>query len=87
MNPFKRQSRRLGENESFVNLLRAAQEDRSFRTTLCGILSQPSFHRQSLLNTMAAGMCADGVDADVVSAVSALTDDAVAERALEMLKG
>jgi hypothetical protein len=84
-NPFKRKSRSVGENESFVHLLRAAQDDRDFRATLCGVLKQPSFHRKSMLNTMASSMSGDGVRGDVVRAVSALTDDAVAKRALKML--
>ncbi|MBT5421369.1 MAG: hypothetical protein HOK80_10805 [Candidatus Cloacimonetes bacterium] len=83
---FKRKLRSVGDNECFVRLLRAAQEDRTFRAMLCGILRQPSFHRKSLLNTMAADMSADGEEEDMIRAVTALTDDAVAERALEMLK-
>lgn len=86
MNPFKRKPKTVGENEDFVHLLRAAQDDRSFHATLCGILRQPSFHRQSMLNAMANGMAQDGVRKDMIRAVTALTDDAVAERALAMLK-
>jgi len=85
-NPFKRKPRSVGENESFVHLLRAAQDDKDFRATLCGILKQPSFHRRSLLNTMTGGMAADGVREDVIRALTALTDDAVAKQALDMLK-
>ena len=86
MNIFKRKPKSVGENESFVHLLRAAQDDPDFEKTLSGILRQPSFHRQSMLNTMARSMTADGVREDMIRAVTALTDDAVAERALEMLK-
>jgi hypothetical protein len=86
MNPFKRAPRTIGGNESFVQLLRAAQDDRDFQATLCGILRQPSFHRKSMLNTMARSMSADGVREDMIRAVTSLTEDDVAERALQMLK-
>ncbi len=85
-NPFKKKPQSVADNESFVRLLRVAQDDDDFRKTLCGILRQPGFHRRSLLNTMTAGMAVDGVKANVIQAVSALTDDAVAERALELLE-
>jgi len=86
MNIFKRKPKSVGGNESFVHLLRAAQDDPDFGATLCSILRQPSFHRQSMLNTMAGSMTADGVREDMIRAVTALTDDAVAEQALEILK-
>jgi|AntAceMinimDraft_14_1070370.scaffolds.fasta_scaffold232399_2 hypothetical protein len=86
MNIFKRKPKSAGENESFVSLLRAAQDDDDLRATLCGILRQPTFHRQSMLNTMAGSMSADGVKEEMIRAVTALTDDAVAEEALQLLK-
>jgi len=86
MKLFKRKPKAVGENEFFVHLLRAAQDDRSFHATLGGILRQPSFHRKSMLNAMAIHMTADGVRDDIIRAVTALTDDAVAEQALEILK-
>ncbi len=55
-NPFKRKPRTIGKNEAFVLLLHAAQDDSEFRTMLCGILRQPSFHRESLLNTLTMTM-------------------------------
>ena len=85
MNILKWKPRTVGDNECFVRLIRAAQDDRNFRATLCGILRQPSFHRKSLLNTMTATMSADGEEEDMIRAVSDLTNDAVAERVSEML--
>ncbi len=86
MNFFKRKPKSVGGNECFVALLRAAQDDPDFGGTLCTILRQPSFQRKSLLNTMASSMTADGVREEMIGAVTALSDDAVAKRALEMLK-
>ncbi len=85
MNIFKRKPRSVGDNESFVHLLRAAQDNPDFGATLRGILRQPSFHRKSMLNTIARSMSADGVKEDIIRAVTALTEDAVAEEALELL--
>jgi len=85
-NPPKRKPQSVGDNEAFVDLLCAAQDDREFRATVCGVLRQPGFHRNSMLNTMIANMSADGVKEGVIRAVSALTDDAVAARALELLE-
>ncbi len=70
-----------------MHLVRAAQDDRAFQATLCAMLRQPSFHRKSMLNTMVTSMCAAGEREDVIRAVSALTDDAVAERTLKILEG
>jgi hypothetical protein len=86
MNIFKRKPRSVGENESFAHLLRAAQDDPVFKGTLCGLLKQSSFHRQSMLNTMTAGMATAGVSEDIIRAVSSLADDEVAARVLVMLK-
>jgi hypothetical protein len=84
---FKKKPDSVGANDTFVRLIQSAQEDAKFSATLCGILQQPSFHRKSLLNTMASGMKLDGVDNDMVNAVSALADDEVAKAALELLAG
>jgi hypothetical protein len=86
MNIFKHKPKSVGENESFAHLLRAAQDDPAFKATLFGLLQQSSFHRQSLLNTMATGMATGGVRKDVTRAVLALADDEVAARVLVMLK-
>ena len=75
------------DSDAFVTLMRVAQEDADVRKTLAGILGQPSFHRQSLLNGLVTEMKLKGAPADFISAVSALLDDAVADRAREMIRG
>ena len=84
-NLFRQISRSVGENEAFVHLMRAAQDDQAFQATLCAMLRQPSFHRNSILNTMVTRMCVAGEREDIIRAVSALTDDDVADRVLKML--
>ena len=87
MNQHKSEIQSIGDNDTFVHLIRAAQEDPTFAATLCGILRQPSFHRTSFLNTMVAGMKADGVNDEFIQAITALTDDDIAKTALELLNG
>jgi hypothetical protein len=65
--------------------MRVAQEDADVRRTLMAILGQSPFHRKSLLNTLIEEMELKGAPADFVSAVRALRDDAVAEKATAML--
>lgn len=81
----RKRRKTVGENESFVDVLRLAQEDPSFRSTLCAILRQPSFHRKSVLNTMARDMALAGENRNIVQAVFSLADDAVSLRVLELL--
>ena len=75
----------VGDNETFVTLIRVAREDSEVRKTLAGILSQPPFHRKSLLNTLLEEMKLRGAPPDFISAINALLDDAVAIRAKEMI--
>lgn len=77
----------VGDSDAFVTLMRVAQEDAAVRKTLSGILGQPPFHRKSLLNTLVAEMKLKGAPADFVAAISALLDDAVADKAREMIRG
>ena len=51
-----RREKSVGGNEMFVTLLRVACEDARIKTQLTAILSQPSFHRVSMLNTFIRDM-------------------------------
>jgi len=86
MRLFKKRCRSLADNETFVTLLRVAQEDSKIRNQLVAILRQPPFHRQSLLNTFLAEMTLQSAPKDFVQAIAALFDDEVAAKALDMLK-
>jgi hypothetical protein len=82
----KNKARTVGENESFVNLLRAAQEDSLFREELIAVLRRPEPQRVKLLDKMIRRMNEDGVDESIIQAVSSLEDTAVAARVIELLK-
>lgn len=85
--PSRKETRSVGENKTFVNLIRVAQEDPKIRAKLLKILSLDKFHRESLLNTSLEEMRLKGAPKEFVSAISTLLDDAVAQRALEILGG
>ncbi len=77
----------VGDNETFVILIRVAQQDRKIRDQLIGILQQPAFHRKSLLNSFIDALTIKGAPPDFISAIACLRDDEVAEKALEIIKG
>ncbi|TAN41806.1 MAG: hypothetical protein EPN22_14165 [Nitrospirae bacterium] len=86
MNWFKRHDDIEGVNDTFVTLIRVAQEDDGVRKTLMTILSLPPFHRKSMLNTMINEMKMKSSPADFVAAIACLLDDEIAERAIGVLK-
>ena len=85
--PSRNDTKSVGENKAFVNLIRLAQEDPKIRAKLLKILSLDKFHRESLLNTSLEEMRLKGAPKEFVSGISTLLDDAVAQRALEILGG
>jgi hypothetical protein len=70
----------VGENEMFVTLVRAAQEDKRFGRQIAGLVSLPSFQRRSLLGSMVEQMTLRGADAGLIAACAALRSDHVAEK-------
>ena len=83
---FRKRQRSVADNDTFVTLLRVAQEDTEIRSQLVAILQQPPFHRQSLLNTFVSDMTLQSAPKDFVQAIAALLDEEVAAKALELLK-
>lgn len=81
-----RREKTVGDNDIFVTLIRLAQENPDVRKTLSGILAQPPFHRKSLLNTLIAEIKLKGAPPLFVSAISALLDDDVAQKAKEVIQ-
>ena len=77
----------VGDNPAFVTLMAVVREDPELSRSLSMVLSLPSFQRQSLLNSMIQEMTMRSEQADLIAAVSALLDDAVAAKAAEMIKG
>lgn len=83
MNPREEKERSISENETFVRLIQAAQDDPEFREKLIAILSLDSFNRRSVLNAFIDNMRRDSVPEDMIAAMSGLLDDDVAELALK----
>lgn len=75
----------ISEDETFVTLIRVAQEDVEVRKQLLSILSLDSFNRKSALNSFINEMRLRKAPKDFVAAIANLLDDAVAEKALEVI--
>jgi hypothetical protein len=77
--------KRVVDNETFIDIMRVAQEDNDIRKKLTFILKLDSFNRQSLLNTWLNDLKLQGAPKKLREALSAFLDDAVAEKALEVI--
>ena len=75
----------VGDNQTFLTLLAAAEEDPELSHSLLVVLKLPSFQRQSLLNSIIQEMRLRSEEADLIAAVASLRDDDVAARAAELL--
>ena len=75
----------VGDIERFVDILRVACEDRQINDTLEKLLSLPDRQRRGVLATLLEGMRERGAPADFMSALACLQDDAVAEKAYEVI--
>ena len=80
---FWNKQKSVGDNDAFVTLIRTAQEDPEIHATLVAILRQTPFHRKSLLNTLLQDMKAQSAPKHLISAMTELLDDAVAEKVAE----
>lgn len=82
---FRKRKRFAGQNDSFVTLIRVAQEDAKIRKQLFTILTQNKFNRKSILNSYLEDMRIKQAPQELISAVACLLDDDVAEKALQIL--
>jgi hypothetical protein len=82
----KKKARTVGDDETFVSLMRVAQEDPDIRRVIVGILAQSPFNRQSMLNTLIAEMKLKSAPVDFIRAIASLLDDDVAIKAARLLK-
>lgn len=71
----------ITDNETFVTLLRVAQEDAKVGNILRAILNQPSFQRRSMLNALLHDMRIEAADPAFIAAIEYLLNDDVAEKA------
>jgi hypothetical protein len=75
----------VGDIESFVALIRAACEDNSVRSKLVPILAMAKGQRRSFLNGLLNDLVIERAPAELIEALACLTDDAVADRAYEVI--
>ena len=77
--------RSVGEVEGFIALLRAACSDRSVNASLEKALSLPNENRRALLHTWITDILTGGGPSGLAQALACLLDDAVAEKAYEVI--
>jgi hypothetical protein len=79
--------RSVGDIDGFVRLIQVACEDEVVGARLESILSMPADKRRSFLHGLINDMSMGQVPAPLLEALACLTDDAVAERAFEVVSG
>jgi hypothetical protein len=72
-------------DESFVRLVRVAQDDPNVRQALMALLVIDTFQRQSALGSLVETMRLQGAPVDFVEALDSLRDDDVAKKLHEYL--
>lgn len=77
--------RSVAEIEGFVDLLKAACEDQQINTTLERLLAMPDAQRQGVVHAWVTDLLIAEAPRDFVQAVACLIDDAVAEKAYEVI--
>jgi len=77
--------RTVGEIEGFINLLRAACEDQKMNTSLQKLLSMPDEERRAFVQSWVSDLLIKEAPKDFTEAIACLLDDAVAEKAYEVI--
>jgi hypothetical protein len=72
-------------DESFVRMVRVAQDDPNVRQALMTLLMLDAFQRQSTLGSLVETMRLQGAPVDFVEALDCLRDDDVAKKLHEYL--
>jgi hypothetical protein len=77
--------RTVAEVDGFVSLLMAACNDPKINATLERLLSMPDEKRRGLVHTWITDLLIEEAPRDLVQAVACLSDDAIAEKAYEVI--
>lgn len=77
--------RSVAEIEGFVGLLAAACSDPEINATLEKLLAMPDERRRGLVHTWVSDLLIEQAPKDLIEAVACLMDDAVAEKAYEVI--
>ena len=81
----RKKEQQVTDNETFVRLIQAAQDDPEFSNQITAILKLDSFNRKSILSTFINNMRMNGVPQDMIDALASLCDDDVAQTALKII--
>ena len=77
--------RSVAEVEGFVDLLVAACNDPEINATLERLLAMPDKKRRGLVHAWVTDLLIEEAPPDFIQAVACLSDDAVAEKAYEVI--
>jgi hypothetical protein len=77
--------RTVGEVDGFITLLRAACDDRTVSDALEKLLSLPDDRRRALVHTWVSDLLVKNAPKDFIEAIAWLLDDAIAEKAYEVI--
>lgn len=77
--------RTVGEIDGFIDLLRAACEEQEMNAALAGLLSLPDEERRALVHRWVSDLLVNEAPTDFTQAIACLLDDAVAEKAYEVI--
>jgi len=77
--------RTVADVEGFVSLLLAACNDSRINTTLERLLAMPDEKRRGLVHAWVTDLIIEEAPRDLLQAVACLMDDAVAEKAYEII--
>ena len=77
--------RSVSEVDGFIHMLRAACEDKYMNDTLEMLLSQPDEKRKEIVFKLVEDLQFKGAPSSLIEAISCLIDDAIAERAYEVI--
>src|SRR5262249_1164476 len=79
--------RSVGDIDSFVRLLMGACEDDAVAARLESILTMPDAQRRAFLHKLLNDLMVADAPTELLEALACLTDDAVAEKAYEVVAG
>jgi len=77
--------RTVAEVEGFVSLLLSACDDPEINATLAKLLAMPDEKRRGLVHAWVTDLLIEKAPQDFIQAVACLSDDAVAEKAYEVI--
>ena len=79
--------RNVGQIDGFITLLLAACENRMVNDKLEALLSMPDPKRQAVVHSWVNDLLVQQAPRDFILAIACLKDDAVAEKAYEVIVG